>query len=371
MLYFLLCNCSITSSTQARNADKTVKHVSKIFSPKTSGLNRIQQKKISRVLHTNNKLHLKQHEVLNNFSFASLKYAYIYFKNHCLHCAQCRSFVPNRCNSTSARYQRWKKTYSVVASYLPSSFFKKLRYIYTKKTSKFGLSYASPNQEHSNHHVLDFPNFFKKNNSLNLRPHTTLDSSEKTIKIDKTEAHSSTPFDVNFDSSQSELDLNKPDKKVSENLSEENISKESDLKESNSELNQNLITKSTQRSQYEHLITSLSTQEAEVKTEEKSAFSSIRSLVEIPVNSFFSFLSRSNVLEKESSAISVNDKLLPSPEKEIVDSVESKEVDTSPKSVIETLYQYVPYVFSTSPKTSEENANSLKEKEIIRLKVNK
>ena len=55
--------------------------------------------------------------------------------------------------------------------------------------------------------------------------------------------------------------------------------------------------------------------------------------------------------------------------KDIDEVTDLSKTDHPPKSMLEILYQYVPYVFSSSPKESEENTKVLKQQEVIKLKV--
>ncbi|XP_076802568.1 calcium-independent phospholipase A2-gamma-like [Clavelina lepadiformis] len=127
------------------------------------------------------------------------------------------------------------------------------------------------------------------------------------------------------------------------------------------------------RSQYEHLATSLTPQAEAEKLDENALFSSVRWIVETPVNSFFSFLSRTTARQKSSLS---NNKhgVTQAADGEDKSDLSKKNVDAEkvkpPPSLLEMLYQYIPYVGSKEDTTKLKQAE-LEQKEELRIQAEK
>nr|XP_026695112.1 calcium-independent phospholipase A2-gamma-like [Ciona intestinalis] len=147
----------------------------------------------------------------------------------------------------------------------------------------------------------------------------------------------------------SENDLKDDKSKLPENLNDEEETETLSQKESDVE---NPIVK---HSQYDHLISSVKKQQEAEQAFENTILSSLKSMVEAPMNSFISLLSRANLFERadekkanqkkgqgelegsavvHSSANKIKNETIPKEE--------------TPLSLLDSLYQYVPYVFSSS-----------------------
>ena len=369
MLSMLICSLNNTTLHHSRNAYGTWKKKSKFSLFNAFYSSKIKSKRFYTVLHTSNKLYLKQHEVLHCLSVASLEYVYKVFRHHCLCCLQFKHFIPKCGTRTSSTYTKWRKTYSLIISYLPSTLAKKLRLSVNKRNSKYGFSFLPSTHEYSNQHVLDFPHYFKKDSLFYSEQNSLANGLKEPYDLYINDSHSNSTKEVLHESSEVVTDSNKLIDKIDESPSKRNVLNESDVEKLKDCQNIKKSIKSINRSQYEHIITSFSNQEKN-KVEEKSTFSALRFFVELPVNSFFSFISRSNLLKKENSDSKVADEQALS-EKTHDESTDSNQNNDLPKSVLEGLYQYVPYVFSTSSKQSEEDSKNSKQKEIKKLKVNK
>ena len=319
---------------------------------------------------------LKKFKIPNKVSISLYKFERICNKHNCASQCGINVLLQKRPFSYKQETSRLRKAKNFFVTLLPNKLLKKLEARFKVKSSTPVINCLTTNTSNSRNllehqHVLDFPNYFSKdatfNSATNLfqfksnsfvirKKSNKLQSSANAISFSN-----QTPVEPNFISSKKNIENSKslPSSKSKKVPNDGEISHKSGA--------------IVQRSQYENLASSLSSQKDAQLKEEKSVFSSLWTYVEIPVNSFFSFLSRSNFGEKENSSSNASSFHGNSDDKHIQVNETSEEMQQEQQlpqitSLLEMLYQYIPYVRSSTNMESEVNSG-LKLDDAVRLKV--
>ena len=338
MLSSVVCTFNNIVPHHSRNAYVTWKDKSKISLKKICYELGISKKHYGNLCSDNVAYrNLRKHDPLNGFP-VSLRYIYWVLKLN----------YPSSFYSTTTAQKRflnnvpvvvkskWKKSTTYVLALIPDKLFKRQK---PKRRLQFPLQVDDGS---TNQYVLGFPHFFDKHAAFNSQYNNAFHDKDNIKELDndtniivESSSNSSTDF--------SNTSINK------------NNANDKDLAESKSS---SILYESSagpvKRSQYENIVSSLTTQESTQLTEEKSVKSVFKYLVKVPVNSFFSFISRTNALENDSVKKDEHT------DKTSVKSVATKEsIHPTPAlspSVLEILYQYIPYVRSsiTVPKTESQ-----------------
>ena len=289
---------------------------------------------------------------------------------HNLRQAQSSFFLQKRFSSTSSKYKPAKLKKSFFVALIPEKLMKKLSKHFNFRQTKQILQYAHPTSNNNvpDQNLFDFPNFFAKpdvsndNSSVSLPKSAIVDPKRKIQSAVKEKIREKSDINEVNSVPQSEFAEDNDVNTAVQQSRQDDDSKidDDDLNDESSAI--------TKRSQYEHLLTSIASKDSSDLIGEKSIFSSLKSYVEIPVNSFFSLISRtgSNSVEKSANGVEKLEESHLCDEKLSNDTLQDSKPISPPLSLLEVLYQYIPYV---SNEVSKEHTEAMKKKETIRLKV--
>ena len=302
---------------------------------------------------------LAYYDVCNTFSYAR----------------QCRynAFIQKRCISYKSETSKAKRVRKYVVALLPNKFFRRFIRRSNTESNKPFIRFSKSNSSAIDtvlcqQHELGFPNFFSKEAAFKAVPGFVQFNSDSPLK-ELRKNNQSTPNAISIcDTTQSKYYFasnrqNSQDDKQTQNAGSVKEHKDDELNSNSSAI--------VQRSQYENVASTLSSKELTNQRDEKSILDSLRTYVEIPVNSFFSFISRANAAEKRlsnSSNSSSDNEQIEEDFKE--ESGQEKELQIpETKSLLELLYQYIPYIRSSPSPECDESKSKRKETDNLRLKV--